>query len=141
MEVAPTLDLIASAEAVISRIRVGPWEDEHAQAATVALRCSWSLWIAYVASYWLTVEVPKRLAEQQVQRAHGAIGGKSSKQGPERSTDKFDQIVAAYKELQKRMEPHEVAGAVAIKIKVTPQWVRRVWNRHAAKITKQQASL
>lgn len=141
MEVAPTLTLIAAAEAVISGVRVGPWGEGEAEAAAVSLRFSWAIWISYVASYWLTVEVPKRLADHQVQRAHGAIGGATPKKGPDRSTDKAFEIVETYKELQSRMEPSQVAGAVANKLKLTPQWIRKVWNKHEVKKAKQQASL
>ena len=141
MEVEPTLRLIASAEAIVISIRVGPWDDDRAQAAALSLRYAWCVWIAYVASYWLTVEVPKRLAEQGVRRAHGAMGGKTPKQGFERSTARAEIIVSACEEAQKRLDPHEVAGTVANKLNVTPQWVRRVWNKHAATKAKQQASL
>ena len=141
MELQPTLELIFAAEEVIHRLDAGPWDEARAIEVGVRLRYAWAIWIAYLASYWMTFEVPKRLAEQRVRRAHGAIGGKVVKQGLERSTGTADQIVASYEDMQKRMESHQVAGAVANKLDMTPQWVRRVWNKHVATKAKQQASL
>lgn len=142
MELQPTLDLIAAAEEVASRIEIGPWDNNTGRAASQLLRYTWAVWIAYVASFWITMEVPRRLVEKELQREHGSLGGKTPKNGLERKTGSAATIVAKYCELAKKMEPDDVAGAVARQLGFTATWVRRVWKKHsAATKAKQQATL
>ena len=142
MELEPTFKLIESAEEVIHRIQVGPWSEARAEETAHLLRYAWCAWITYVASYWLTFEVPVRLVEKKVRREQGRLGGKAARSGLQRTTDKPKEIVAKYIELSKKMEARQVAGAVARQLAVTAQYVRRVWKVHlAGENTKQQASL
>jgi len=142
MELAPTLELIEAAEEVIRRIESGPWDEQSAEAARHLLRYAWVSWIAYVASYWMSSEVPKLLVAKQVRREQGRLGGKASKAGTRRASANAEKIVELYEKLSKKLEPAQVAGAVAIQLSVTSTWVRRVWRRHSvAENVKRQASL
>ena len=142
MEYQPTLDLIAATRSVISGLQHGPWSEAAARSAVHRLRYAWSVWISYVASYWLTVEVPRRLVEKQERREQGRLGGQASKQGSTRSTSQAAKIVEKYEKLNTTKDANQVAGAVALALGVTSTYVRRVWKKHvAANKAKQQASL
>jgi len=141
MELQPTSELIVAVEEVIRRIDDGPWDEARATEAAHRLRYAWAIWIAYLSSYWMTFEVPKRLAELHVQRELGRIGGSTKKQGTQRSVATASKIIDQYITTQKRLEPHLVAGSVALQVGHSPQWVRTVWRKHVATKAKQQASL
>lgn len=141
-ELQPTRDLIAAAEEVIRRIDAGPWDESRAAESATRLRYAWAIWIAYIASYWMTFEVPLRLVEKEVRREQGRLGGRTPKRGTQRSTGKAAEIVAKYIDLAARMDADKVAGATARHLEVTATYVRRVWKDHyKIENTKQQASL
>lgn len=138
MEVVPTLGLIEAAERAQRALNAGPWSDAERSATVEALRNAWCQWIAYVASYWITEQVPKLLAAKAARKEQGRLGGTQSKQGEQRSTSTAPKIVELYERLAKTKAAHEVAGAVAVQLGMTPQWVRKVWREHsAAKKAKQ----
>lgn len=141
MELEPTLTLIASAEEVIRRIDVGPWTEARADESMHLLRYAWCRWVTYVASYWLTIEVPVRLVEKAARREQGRLGGTTLKRGLQRSTGKAAEIVLKYSELLVKGNKTP-AGVVARQFEVTATYVRQVWKKSLPdENTKQQASL
>lgn len=132
MEAASTAGLLSMAGKVADALEAKLSDERSAHEMTEALRHDWFVWLGYVASYWLQYKVPVHLTQTRVRQEQGRLGGKAPKDGATRSTAKAAQIIAAYVELSRRLEPKNVAGAVALKLGCTPQWVRRVWSRHEA---------
>lgn len=147
MEEAPTEDLISAVGKTIRCLETGPWGEADAKAARHHLRYAWSIWIAYIASYWMTMEVPRGLAIAEVRREQGRKGGNAEKRGSLRSTGNASSIVAECERLAQSLHERNVASSARQNLeskglRVSVAYVRRVWKAHLSeKKTNQQASL
>ena len=141
VEIQPTRELLSAIERIVDQMERGPWDVRTGELAASDLQAAWFKWIAYVASYWLWAKVPELLAQVEIRREQGRLGGKATKRGQQRRSDKKFEIVSRYGDLRRTMAPRDVAGAVARQLGCTATYVRQVWREHLKSYPLEKAKL
>jgi len=127
MEAMPTAELLEAIEDVRTRVQFGPWDYTSEEQAVGMLSGAWFKWIAYAASYWMWKRMPELLAQPQISRELGRMGGQAHKNGVQRSSNRKAEILKQHAALLSAGKgPRGLAKIIGADLGVDASWVRKV---------------